>query len=128
MEITAWISLGSILGNKSAHVLEAARRLEGTGLRLVRSSSLWLTEPVDGAGPEWFVNSVVEIATPGSVSPIGFSGGRLMAAIPIATGSGDKVDLEDLDMRLDAGDIIVFSLATAKSSGDCSLGVTWRED
>jgi len=63
MEATGYISLGSNLGNKSAHVLEAARLLEGPGLRVTRSSSLWLTEPVDGAGPEWFVNSVVEIAT-----------------------------------------------------------------
>ncbi len=63
METTAYISLGSNLGNKSAHLREAARRLEGPGLRITRSSSLWLTEPVDGAGPEWFVNSVVEVVT-----------------------------------------------------------------
>lgn len=62
-EIRGYISLGSNLGNKSAHVKEAARRLEGPGLMVTRSSGLWLTEPVDGAGPEWFVNSVVEIAT-----------------------------------------------------------------
>jgi 2-amino-4-hydroxy-6-hydroxymethyldihydropteridine diphosphokinase len=60
-EITAYISLGSNLGNKARHVIEAARRLEGPGLRVVRSSSLWLTEPVDGAGPEWFINSAVEV-------------------------------------------------------------------
>jgi len=63
METTGYISLGSNLGNKAGNVLEAARLLEGPGLRVTRSSSLWLTEPVDGAGPEWFVNSVVEIAT-----------------------------------------------------------------
>jgi 2-amino-4-hydroxy-6-hydroxymethyldihydropteridine diphosphokinase len=62
-DIKGYISLGSNLGNKSAHVLEAARLLEGPGLRVTRSSGLWLTEPVDGAGPEWFVNSVVEIVT-----------------------------------------------------------------
>lgn len=62
-ETIAWISLGSNLGNKARHVREAARRLEGRGLRVARSSSLWLTEPVDGAGPEWFVNSAVEVAT-----------------------------------------------------------------
>lgn len=62
-ETTGYISLGSNLGNKAGHVLEAARLLEGPGLRITRSSGLWLTEPVDGAGPEWFVNSVVEIAT-----------------------------------------------------------------
>ncbi len=63
METTAYISLGSNLGNKSAHLLEAETRLEGPDLRIIRSSSLWLTEPVDGAGPEWFVNSVVEVVT-----------------------------------------------------------------
>jgi 2-amino-4-hydroxy-6-hydroxymethyldihydropteridine diphosphokinase len=62
-ETTGFISLGSNLGNKSRHVLEAARLLSGPGLRVTRSSGLWLTEPVDGAGPEWFVNSAVEIAT-----------------------------------------------------------------
>jgi 2-amino-4-hydroxy-6-hydroxymethyldihydropteridine diphosphokinase len=63
VETTGYISLGSNLGNKSRHVREAARLLEGPGLRVTRSSGLWLTEPVDGAGPEWFVNSAVEIAT-----------------------------------------------------------------
>jgi len=62
-ETTAYLSLGSNLGNKARHITEAARRLEGPGLRVARSSSHWLTEPVDGAGPEWFVNSVLEVAT-----------------------------------------------------------------
>jgi 2-amino-4-hydroxy-6-hydroxymethyldihydropteridine diphosphokinase len=62
-ETTGYISLGSNLGNKSAHVREAVRLLSGPGLRVTRSSGLWLTEPVDGAGPEWFVNSAVEITT-----------------------------------------------------------------
>jgi len=60
---TGYISLGSNLGNKAGHVREAARRLEGPGLQVTRSSRLWLTEPVDEAGPEWFVNSVVEFTT-----------------------------------------------------------------
>jgi 2-amino-4-hydroxy-6-hydroxymethyldihydropteridine diphosphokinase len=62
-ETTGYISLGSNLGNKAGHVREAARLLTGPGLRVTRSSRLWLTEPVDDAGPEWFVNSVVEIVT-----------------------------------------------------------------
>ena len=50
-ELIGYISLGSNLGNKAGHVLEASRLLEGPGLRVTRSSSLWITEPVDGAAP-----------------------------------------------------------------------------
>jgi 2-amino-4-hydroxy-6-hydroxymethyldihydropteridine diphosphokinase len=59
----AYIGLGANLGNKSRSIAEAARLLEGEGLRVVRLSRLWLTEPLEGTGPEWFVNAAAEVAT-----------------------------------------------------------------
>lgn len=60
---TAYIGLGANLGNKSWIVAEAARLLGGPGLQVARLSRLWLTEPLEGAGPEWFINAAAEVAT-----------------------------------------------------------------
>jgi len=62
-ELIGHISLGSNLGNKARNLRLAAERLDGNGIQIRRSSHLYLTEPVDGAGPEWFINSDLEIIT-----------------------------------------------------------------
>ena len=59
----AYIGIGSNLGDRRAHVLDAIGRI-GTlpRTRVVRASSLYETEPLGGA-PTWFVNAVVEVET-----------------------------------------------------------------
>ncbi|MBK6295560.1 MAG: 2-amino-4-hydroxy-6-hydroxymethyldihydropteridine diphosphokinase [Rhodoferax sp.] len=61
--VTAYIGLGSNLGDARAAVLramEAIAVLPGTALR--RRSSLYRSAPVDASGPD-FINAVVEVVT-----------------------------------------------------------------
>jgi 2-amino-4-hydroxy-6-hydroxymethyldihydropteridine diphosphokinase len=58
-----YIGIGSNLGDRRANAVEAMERLEGLpGTRIVRSSSLYESEPHGDAKP-WFVNSVVQLET-----------------------------------------------------------------
>jgi len=59
---TAYLGLGSNLGNKARNIREALRRLPCPGLQITRCSRLYLTEPVDDTGPEWYINAVAELS------------------------------------------------------------------
>jgi 2-amino-4-hydroxy-6-hydroxymethyldihydropteridine diphosphokinase len=60
----AWIGIGSNLGDRTAACARAMAALDGLpGTRVVRVSSLYLTEPVGLGGCEWFVNAVAEVST-----------------------------------------------------------------
>ncbi len=58
-----FLSLGSNLGDRVAHLQSAVDALIAGGLRVQRVSPLYRTEPVDFQPQSWFVNCVVEIAT-----------------------------------------------------------------
>ena len=60
---TAWLSLGSNVGDREANLREAMRRLEAEGIHIRRESSLYETEPQDQRDQPWFLNSVVEVET-----------------------------------------------------------------
>jgi 2-amino-4-hydroxy-6-hydroxymethyldihydropteridine diphosphokinase len=60
---TAWLSLGSNVGDREANLREAVRRLEAEGIHVRRESSLYETEPQDLRDQPWFLNSVVEVET-----------------------------------------------------------------
>ncbi len=60
----AWLGIGSNLGDRVSACAAAAVDLGALpGTRLLRQSSLYLTEPVGIAPCEWFVNAVAEIET-----------------------------------------------------------------
>jgi 2-amino-4-hydroxy-6-hydroxymethyldihydropteridine diphosphokinase len=60
---TAYLSLGTNLGQRSANLTNALRRLEELG-RIVGVSSVYDTEPVDVHGPQpWFLNCVIALET-----------------------------------------------------------------
>jgi 2-amino-4-hydroxy-6-hydroxymethyldihydropteridine diphosphokinase len=62
-EVTAYVALGANLGDAAASLRQALQTLGATpGLRLVRTSSLYRTAPVDSSGPD-YVNAVAEMAT-----------------------------------------------------------------
>jgi len=62
--VLAYIGLGSNLGEKEANLLEAWARLGKVGgVRLVRLSGFYCTEPVGMETPFWFVNAVGVVAT-----------------------------------------------------------------
>jgi 2-amino-4-hydroxy-6-hydroxymethyldihydropteridine diphosphokinase len=60
---TAYLSLGSNLGDRRAHLRDALGRLEGPGLKVARVSPVYETEPVDNFDQGWFLNLVAEIET-----------------------------------------------------------------
>ncbi|MDP8981098.1 MAG: 2-amino-4-hydroxy-6-hydroxymethyldihydropteridine diphosphokinase [Acidobacteriota bacterium] len=60
---SAWLSLGSNVGDREANLREAMRRLEAEGIHIRRESSVYETEPQDLRDQPWFLNSVVEVET-----------------------------------------------------------------
>ena len=61
--VTAYVALGANLGDAVATVRQAMADLAAIdGVRLLRSSSLYRTAPIDSSGPD-YINAVVEIST-----------------------------------------------------------------
>jgi 2-amino-4-hydroxy-6-hydroxymethyldihydropteridine diphosphokinase len=60
---TVYLGLGSNIGDREANLREALERLEAAGIRVVRQSSLYETEPQDLRDQPWFLNAVVEVET-----------------------------------------------------------------
>jgi 2-amino-4-hydroxy-6-hydroxymethyldihydropteridine diphosphokinase len=59
---TVYLSLGSNLGDRAENIARAIKALEARGIRVIRQSSLYETEPVD-VRDGWFLNGVVEAET-----------------------------------------------------------------
>jgi 2-amino-4-hydroxy-6-hydroxymethyldihydropteridine diphosphokinase len=59
---TVYLSLGSNLGDRAENIARAIKALEARGIRVIRQSSLYETEPVEARGG-WFLNGVVEAET-----------------------------------------------------------------
>jgi 2-amino-4-hydroxy-6-hydroxymethyldihydropteridine diphosphokinase len=56
----AFLSLGSNIGDRAAHLDAAIAALSAAGFRVGRVSSFYETEPVDYLKQDWFLNCVVE--------------------------------------------------------------------
>lgn len=65
---TAYIGLGSNLGDRAANLLEAVSRLTRRGLTVRALSSIYETEPVDNQDQPAFLNMVVSVDA-GETSP-----------------------------------------------------------
>ncbi len=63
-----FLSLGSNIGERAENIARAIAELPRRGVRVVRRSSLYETEPVEFLAQEWFLNCVVEVAT--ELSPV----------------------------------------------------------
>lgn len=59
----AYLSLGSNLGERAEQIAQALALLEQSGVRVVRRSALYETEPVDMRPQPWFLNCLVEVET-----------------------------------------------------------------
>jgi len=101
-----FLGLGSNLGDSAANLAEAVERLGRKGLRVIRASSIYKTEPVGLKGQPWFLNQVVEVETD-------FSPARLLkTAKSIERGMGRKPGPKngprtiDIDILM-AGDIVL---------------------
>ncbi len=62
MKKTAYLSLGSNLGNRAANLREALHRLEQLGT-IMMLSSFYETEPVEVEQQPWFLNCVLAMET-----------------------------------------------------------------
>jgi len=57
------LSLGSNLGDRAGNLESAIEALAGVGVRVLRRSSIYETEPVDLLEQPWFLNCVIEVET-----------------------------------------------------------------
>lgn len=60
---TIYLSLGSNLGDRAANLRAAIDRLGAPDLRLLRTSPIYETEPMENTNQGWFLNLVVEAET-----------------------------------------------------------------
>lgn len=60
---TAYLSLGSNLGDRAQNLEKALDHLELGGVHVARRSSLYETEPQELRDQPWFLNMVVEVET-----------------------------------------------------------------
>jgi 2-amino-4-hydroxy-6-hydroxymethyldihydropteridine diphosphokinase len=58
-----YLSLGSNIGERAENIARAIALLPEHGVRVVRTSSLYETEPVEFVAQGWFLNCVVEVET-----------------------------------------------------------------
>lgn len=62
---TAFLSLGSNLGDRAANLLRAISALVNCGLQLTAASAIYETEPVDYLEQPQFLNQVIAVTSPG---------------------------------------------------------------
>lgn len=60
---TAFISIGSNVGDREQQIAAAVQALAERGIRVKQKSSIYSTEPVDAETQGWFLNCVVEVET-----------------------------------------------------------------
>jgi 2-amino-4-hydroxy-6-hydroxymethyldihydropteridine diphosphokinase len=61
---TVYIALGSNVGDRAALLVRAVEAMNAAAIRVLRQSSLYVTEPVDAPRQACFLNAVVEAETP----------------------------------------------------------------
>lgn len=60
---TVYLGLGSNLGDRQQHLRAAIEQFGAAGIRVLRESPIYETEPVGYAHQGWFLNMVVEAET-----------------------------------------------------------------
>jgi len=60
---TVYLSLGSNSGDRDVLLARALERLGSEGMRVLRTSAVYETEPRDVPDQPWFLNQIVEIET-----------------------------------------------------------------
>ena len=58
-----FLSLGSNLGDRRGHLVKALAALKKAKVKVLRSSSIYRTQPVGYATQPWFYNQVIEVST-----------------------------------------------------------------
>ena len=111
--MTYYLGLGSNLGRRAANLARARRRLERSGVGIVRSSSVYETEPVDYADQPWFLNQVLEVRTdldPPALLRLAKSVETGMKRVPTVAKGPRTIDIDILlagDLVIDSPELIV---------------------
>ena len=58
-----YLSLGSNIGDREGNLRKAVERLASLDVRVLRTSRIYATEPLDYKNQAWFLNQVVEAET-----------------------------------------------------------------
>ncbi len=58
-----FLSLGSNIGNREKNLSDACFLLEKEHIKILRSSSIYETQPVDYSSQPWFLNQMLEVFT-----------------------------------------------------------------
>lgn len=61
---SAYIALGSNLGDRVAEIEKACNLMDRRGIKVKRTSSLWETEPMYVKDQDRFLNGACEVCTP----------------------------------------------------------------
>jgi 2-amino-4-hydroxy-6-hydroxymethyldihydropteridine diphosphokinase len=103
---TVYIALGTNVGDRDHNLREALRLLKDAGIRILKVSSIYETEPVDYLEQAWFLNAALEAQT--DLSPLDLL--HKLRAIESAMGSKKPFAkgprLIDLDILLYNSDTI----------------------
>ncbi len=105
MHNTAYLSLGSNLGDRAANLNAAINRLHTLG-KVLQVSSLYETEPVEFIAQPWFLNCAVELDTEETPQP-------LMAAILEIEQQMGRTRTQKKGPRIIDIDILLFGSLTA---------------
>lgn len=106
---TAYLSLGSNIGDRAANIKQAIAALPARGVRVTGQSHLYETEPVELREQDWFLNCVVEIET--DVQPH-----ELMQALLAIEQSMGRERLLPKGPRIIDMDVLLFGSVVLKQS------------
>jgi 2-amino-4-hydroxy-6-hydroxymethyldihydropteridine diphosphokinase len=105
---TVYISLGSNIGDRGANLERAVELLGERGVRVVRRSAIYETEPVEVREQAWFLNCVVEAET--ELMPVQF----MRALLEIEREMGRKRRVPKGPRVIDM-DILLFGTSVVKT-------------
>ncbi|MCX6338481.1 MAG: 2-amino-4-hydroxy-6-hydroxymethyldihydropteridine diphosphokinase [Candidatus Aureabacteria bacterium] len=110
---TAYISIGSNLGDREKNLREAASRMGRIrGIELRRASSLYYTEPVGGEPQPWYFNAVQEVETALVPDELFRELQGIEAAMGRTRGARNAPRIIDLDILLFGARVIRSDLLT----------------
>jgi 2-amino-4-hydroxy-6-hydroxymethyldihydropteridine diphosphokinase len=96
MPETAYLSLGSNLGDRAANLYAAVGQLEAAG-RLLAVSALYETQPVDVPNQPWFLNCVAAIETdmtPKELLQLALQVEAMMGRLRMSEKGARKIDID----------------------------------
>ena len=105
-----YLSLGSNLGDSRALIRKALGELSAAGIKIVRASSLYKTEPVEYLDQPWFINSAACAET--NLSPR-----RLLRALKCIERTLGRIRGKPKGPRMIDIDILLYENVVVRSSG-----------